>query len=235
MCDEMKTVLITGAGSGLGFELTRVYARMGWRVFALQIRIRDGLLNLETEFQPNIRVIQCDIGNTEQVNAAIRQVRMETDHIDLLYNNAGFDLPADKVPLDQVDLDFCVRFYDVNAVGPLRVVKAAADLLKEGSMVVDISSEAGSLAIQRGEISYGYCMSKAAMNMGARIMGNWLRRRGVRTLLIHPGRMKSGLRGPHSNIECSESAAGIIDLLNRLDDMPYEWDFYDYRGIPYPW
>lgn len=49
------------------------------------------------------------------------------------------------------------------------------------------------------------------------------------------GRMRSALRGPHSNIDPWESAEGILNLLGRLQDMPYEWNFYDYRGIPYPW
>ena len=231
----MKTALVTGAGSGLGYELTRLHAEQGWRVFALEVRISDELLRLRDKYPELIQVIHCDIGSTESVNAAVEEVRRATDRIDRLYNNAGYDLVADKVTLDKVDLDYCPNFYNVNAVGPLRVVKAALDLLGEGSLIINTSSEAASLGIQKGEISYGYCMSKAAMNMGARIMDNWLSHRGVQTVMIHPGRMRSALRGPHSNIDCWESAEGILDLLNRLKDMPYEWNFFDYRGIPYPW
>ena len=231
----MKTALVTGAGSGLGYELTRLHAERGWRVFALEVRISDELLRLRDKYPELIQVIHCDIGSTESVNAAVEEVRRAVDRIDRLYNNAGYDLVADKVTLDKVDLDYCPNFYNVNAVGPLRVVKASLDLLGEGSLIINTSSEAASLGIQKGEISYGYCMSKAAMNMGARIMDNWLSHRGVQTVMIHPGRMRSALRGPHSNIDCWESAEGILDLLNRLKDMPYEWNFFDYRGIPYPW
>ena len=231
----MKTALVTGAGSGLGYELTRLHAEQGWRVFALELRISDELLRLRDKYPELIQVIHCDIGSTESVNAAVEEVRRTADRIDRLFNNAGYDLVADKVTLDQVDLDYCPNFYNVNAVGPLRVVKAALDLLGEGSMIINTSSEAASLGIQKGEISYGYCMSKAAMNMGARIMDNWLSNRGVQTVMIHPGRMRSALRGPHSNIDCWESAEGILNLLGRLKEMPYEWNFFDYRGIPYPW
>ena len=231
----MQTAVVTGAGSGLGFELTRLHAEMGWRVFALEVKISDALCGLRQRYPELICVLQCDIGSTPSVNGAMEEVRHATNHIDRLYNNAGYDLPEDKVTLDKVDLDYCPQFYNVNAVGPLRVVKAALDLLGEGSMIVNISSEAGSLGIQQGEISYGYCMSKAAMNMGARIMDNWLSRRGVQTLIIHPGRMRSALRGPHSNIDPWESAEGILRLIDRLPEMPYAWNFYDYRGIPYPW
>ena len=231
----MKTTVVTGAGSGLGYELTRLHAEMGWQVFALEIRISDALCELQQRYPALIHVIQCDIGSTPSVNNAIEEVRRSIKHIDRLYNNAGYDLPADKVTLDKVDLDYCQQFYNVNAVGPLRVVKAALDMLGEGSMIINTSSEAGSLGIQHGQISYGYSMSKAAMNMGARIMDNWLSHRGVQTLIIHPGRMRSALRGPHSNIDPWESAEGILSLIDRLPEMPYEWKFYNYRGIPYPW
>ncbi len=231
----MSVALVTGAGSGLGYELTRLHAEQGWRVFALEIKISEALTQLQARYPEKIDIVQCDIGSTESVNAALALVQGRTDRIDRLFNNAGYDLAADKVTLDKVDLDYCPQFYNVNAVGPLRVVKAAQTLLGEGGMIINISSEAGSLGIQKGEISYGYCMSKAAMNMGAKIMGNWLAHRGVQTLMIHPGRMRSALRGPHSNIDPWESAEGILSLLGRLKDMPYEWNFFDYRGLPYPW
>lgn len=231
----MNTALVTGAGSGLGYELTRLHAEQGWRVFALELRVSEVLIQLRDMYPKLIKIIQCDIGSTKSVNGAIEEVRSDVDHIDRLFNNAGYDLVADKVTLDKVDLDYCTEFYNVNAVGPLRVVKAALDLLGEGSMIINTSSEAGSLGMQKGEISYGYCMSKAAMNMGARIMDNWLSHRGIQTLMIHPGRMRSALRGPNSNIDPWESAEGILNLLGRLKDMPYEWSFFDYRGIPYPW
>lgn len=231
----MKNAIITGAGSGLGYELTKLHAEQGWYVFALEIIISDVLLKLASEFPDNICIIQCDVGSTESVNVAIQQVRGTVNRIARLFNNAGYDLVSDKVTLDKVDLDYCVQFFNVNAVGSLRIVKAANELLQKGSIVINISSEAGSLGIQKGEISYGYCMSKAAMNMGAKIMSNWLAHRGIDTLMIHPGRMRSALCGPHSNIECLESAEGILSFLGRYKDMPYEWNFFDYRGIPYPW
>jgi len=233
--DMTKTVLVTGAGSGLGYELTRLHAQDGWIVLALEIKISEVLLELQAKYPDLIHVIHCDVGSTESVNLAIDKVRKIVDHIDRLFNNAGFDLVSDKVTLDKADLDFFTSFYNVNAVGPLRVVKAALDLLREGSMIITISSEAGSLALRDDVISYGYCMSKAAMNMGARIMDNWLSQRGIQTIIIHPGRMRSALRGPHSNIDPWESAEGILNLIERLPDMPYKWNFFDYRGIPYPW
>ena len=170
----MPDVLITGAGSGLGYELTRLHAERGWHVFALEICVSDALLQLRNTYPDGIEVIQCDIGSTPSVNAAVAQVQNKCGRIDRLFNNAGYDLVKDKVTLDLVDLDDCPAFYNVNAVGPLRVVKAALELLGDGSMIINTSSEAGSLGMQKSEISYGYCMSKAAMNMGAKIMDNWL-------------------------------------------------------------
>ena len=231
----MMNVLITGAGNGLGYELTKLYADKGYRVFALTRTIHPRLQAVAEEYPENVLAIQCDVGSTESVKNAMKLVAEQTEDIEVIYNNAGIHRFEDWVPLFVADLDFCKEMYDINAIGPLRIVKEALPLLKEGSVIVNISSGGGSIGGMTGTTNYAYCMSKAAMNMGGRIMDNWLSGWGIRTLMIHPGRMRSGMRGPHSNIAPLETAEALVKMIENVDSIPKENMFMDYLGNPMEW
>jgi len=226
---------VTGAGSGLGFELTRMHLEAGNQVFALERDISEKLRELAGKFQGTLLIVQCDIGFTESVQAAMGDVASHTGHLDVLHNNAGIHRFEDWVTLDDTDLDFCKVMYDINAVGPLRIVKAALPLLVEGSLIMNTSSEAGSLANQQEIIGYAYAMSKAGMNMGARIMDNWLRGRGIRTLMVHPGRMRTAMEGTHSNIDPWETAEKLLEIVESIQELPADMLFMDYLGNRFAW
>lgn len=231
----MNYALVTGGGGGLGFELVKEHLKAGFTVFALEINVSDQLKNLQENAPERLFIEPCDIGSTESVEKAMEDVKAHTDHLDRLFNNAGIHRFEDWVELDQTDLDFVPYMYNVNAVGPLRVVKAALPLLKPGAVIVNTSSEAASLTDQTATINYAYAMSKAGMNMGARIMDNWLRPRGVRTIMIHPGRMRTAMKGAHSNIDPWETSGALMTLLDRLEDIPPDMLFMDYKGVPLNW
>ena len=69
-------------------------------------------------------------------------------------------------------------------------------MIQKGSLVVNISSEAGSIGASRRRQEYCYCMSKAAMNMGAKILSNELWKRSARVISIHPGWLRTAMGGP---------------------------------------
>lgn len=231
----MKYALVTGGGGGLGFELVKEHLNAGFTVFALEVNVSEQLRGLQKDFPDRLFIEPCDIGSTFSVEKALRDVKTHTDHLDRLFNNAGIHRFEDWVTLDETDLDFVPVMYNVNAVGPLRVVKAALELLGPGTVIVNTSSEAASLTDQTATISYAYAMSKAGMNMGARIMDNWLRPRGVRTIMIHPGRMRTAMKGAHSNIDPWETSAALMVLLGRLKEISPDTLFMDYKGVPMNW
>lgn len=231
----MNYALVTGGGGGLGFELVKEHLKADFTVFALEINVSDQLKKLQENTPERLFIEQCDIGSTASVEKAIEGVKAHTDHLNRLFNNAGIHRFEDWVELDQTDLDFVPRMYNVNAVGPLRVAKAALPLLRPGAVIVNTSSEAASLTDQTATINYAYAMSKAGMNMGARIMDNWLRPRGVRTIMIHPGRMRTAMKGAHSNIDPWETSDALMTLLDRIEDIPPDMIFMDYKGAPLNW
>ena len=232
----MRSVLITGGGGGLGFELVKEHVKTGDQIFALDVNLSENLMKLASENKETLFPILCDIGSTESVNAALEKVKKHTQHLDRIFNNAGIHRFEDWVTLDETDLDFCQVMFNVNAVGPLRIVKAALDLIDAETVIINTSSEAASLTDQSGVILYDYCMSKAGMNMGARIMDNWLKEKcGTRTIMIHPGRMKTAMKGAHSEIDPWETSGALMKLLDRLDEIPEDQLFMDYKGNRFNW
>lgn len=231
----MKTVLVTGSGSGLGFELTRLHAEQGWCVFALDRDISPKLTALAEAHPENITVLCCDISSTESVVDAMNVVKARVDRLDRIFNNAGIHRFKDWCTLEETELDFCKIMFDINAVGPLRIVKAAIPILKEGSVIINTSSEAASIGNTNGITNYAYSMSKAGMNMGARIMDNWLIGRGIRTLMIHPGRMRTAMKGAHSDTDPWDTAAQLMALVDRIHLIPEDQKYMDYKGNLINW
>lgn len=230
----MKNVVITGGADGLGFELVKRYLKAS-QVFALDRNLLPQILELDGSNE-NLCVYECDITSSVSVKKAFDGIRRKCNRIDRLFNNAGVIDFNEWVTLDKTNLDSISGMVDVNAVGCLRVVKEAIPLIGEGTVLIYTSSEAGSIGNCDSDINYGYFMSKAAMNMAARIVDNDMRKNGVRTLIFHPGRMKTkNMGGPHSNIFPGESAEGIIRIVESADFLPVEKIFMDYLGCELPW
>jgi NAD(P)-dependent dehydrogenase (short-subunit alcohol dehydrogenase family) len=234
---DMWNTLITGGAGGLGIELVKVHLNEGYNVYLLDKFISDEVLALGRSAE-HLHVYECDVASTASVKDILYKISKETKHINRIFNVAGIFRSVDWVPLEETDLDFIKTMVDINAVGALRVIKHAAPLLHNGSIIVNISSEAGSITDCFANSLYGYCMSKAAMNMGAKIIDNALKAEGkkVRIFCIHPGRMKTkNMGGAHSEIDPGESAESLMRLLENPDMIPKDQIFMDYKGAPYHW
>ena len=235
---EKKTVLITGADAGLGLSLVKRFLQGGFAVFAGVHRSMDSLNVLASEYGDPLSLILLNVADLESVRAAARLVDEQTNSLDIIINNAGIHLDHSKLPLEQLDLSdqHLQRTMDVNAFGPLRVVQQFLSLMEKGErkLVLNISSEAGSIADSKRENQFVYCMSKAALNMQSKILHNYLKPRGFNVLVVHPGWMRTNMGGPSAAINSDEPAAGIFDLAAR-EPKPGDPIYIDYRGEPLPW
>lgn len=235
----LQKILVTGAGRGLGYSIVKEHLEKGDIVYAYDYVVTDELLDLERT-NTNLKVYQCDIGTTESVKTAMKDAVMDGKQIHILYNVAGvFDFD-DRVGLVETDLDQCAYMYNVNAVGALRVCQSVFPLLRKGSIVVNISSEAGSIGNCKREKEYAYCMSKAALNMGAKVLSNELSTTQVRVLNIHPGWLKTVMGGedaaksPYA-ITPEKSANSIVNLALNIEEIPKEQMYLGYDGEVFPW
>ena len=128
------------------------------------------------------------------------------------------------------------RVYDVNALGPLRVLEAFLPLCDRGTIkrLCFVSSEAGSIARSKRTTGYGYCMSKAALNAAGKSLAHDLAPRGVSVAILHPGYVRTDMTGGNGLMDVEEAAEG---LLARLDELTPEnsGTFWNSNGDILPW
>ncbi|MCL1807260.1 MAG: SDR family NAD(P)-dependent oxidoreductase [Oscillospiraceae bacterium] len=234
-----KCVAVTGAGQGLGFSLVKQHIEQGDRVYAFELNITDQLRDLAEKYE-KLHVAQCDVASTSSVEAATAGLLAKEDKIDFLYNNAGIFRMEDRCGLAETDIDAGMVMMQVNAIGLLRMCKAAIPKLSEGSVVVNITSESGSIGDCYREVEYMYGMSKAAANIASMILQNEVKKRGVRVVCIHPGWLRSAMGGkaaaesPYS-VSCDESASNIVKFALNPETIPEGVYFMEHTGKPLPW
>jgi NAD(P)-dependent dehydrogenase (short-subunit alcohol dehydrogenase family) len=239
MKDEKKNgVLVTGADAGLGLSLVKRFLQGGYKVFAGVYKSANALNDLATEYGNSLTLISLNVADLDSVCNAANQVAGLTSKLDIVINNAGIHLENSKQALEQLDFadGQLQQTMEVNAFGPLRVVQQFLPLLEKRAqkLIINISSEAGSIADCQRENQFAYCMSKAALNMQSKMLQNYLGPRGFRVLAVHPGWMRTNMGGPNAAISSDESAQGIFQLAlrERNEDDPM---YLEYQGTPLPW
>jgi NAD(P)-dependent dehydrogenase (short-subunit alcohol dehydrogenase family) len=236
------TTFVTGADRGLGFALSQVLLAQGWRVYAGQyFPDWPDLAHLAEQYPDRLLPVPLDVMDEASVRAAAQAVAKTAEKIDLLINNAGVSSPNNLITIHEVQDYFEMqRVYDVNSLGPLRVVEAFLPLVARSELkrLCFVSSEAGSIACSRRTAWYGYCMSKAALNMAIKILFNHLHPEGYTFRLYHPGWMRSYMSGKKSleaTLEPEESAASAVPFF--LEALPNEdhLALVDNQGNEWPW
>ncbi|MBN1934684.1 MAG: SDR family NAD(P)-dependent oxidoreductase [Anaerolineae bacterium] len=252
MTDTNSNVaVVTGADRGLGLALTARLLAKGWRVFAGQYLPDWPDLAALAARHPDGRLtpVPLDVADEMSVHAAAHMVRTFANRVDLLINNAGVSSRQAGSIREPQNYDEMQRMYNVNALGPLRVVEAFLPLTNAGQMkrLCFVSSEAGSINRCERTAWYGYCMSKTALNMAIKLLFNQLRPEGYTFRVYHPGWLRSymsGSKNPKADLEPEESAAPALAyfLRDRALDRYVDWrndeDFLvmrDWQGREWPW
>ena len=233
----MRYALVTGTDHGIGLELARQLLERGYFVTACRVDPQEKQIDeLQTAHPESLRVLTVDIGQDGSVAAMKTAIEKSTPHLDVLINCAGILGDMHKTIGDALDFDEMLRVINVNALGTLRMTNAlAGHLLRgEGKLIVNISSEAGSIQDCWREGWFGYCMSKAANNMQGALTQNALRAKGVRVLQIHPGHVATYMRGhldTTASVSPRDSAAGILRVALDTPLPPSDRPQYlDYQG-----
>jgi short-subunit dehydrogenase len=186
-----RTVLVTGASSGIGAELARQFAAEGASLL-LAARRLDKLEQVVRSLpQPHgsVRRFECDVTRDDQVNALVEEVRRDGGVIDLVVANAGFGVVGKVQKLSLADYQ---RQFDTNVWGVLRTLYATLpDLKRTRGQFVIMGSVAGYVP-QPGVSPYG--MSKFAIRAFAECIRADLAPEGVAVTLLSPGFVDSQIR-----------------------------------------
>lgn len=219
----MTTTLITGANRGIGLELARQLAARGDDVVAA---CRNSSVELD---ELGVEVISgVDVSSDPSV-AALAQ-SLGNRRIDRLVNNAGI---LEQTSLEKLDFASMERQFRINSVAPLRVTAALRSRLAGGAKVFIITSRMGSIEDNSSGGSYGYRMSKAAVNMAGKSLSIDLKDDGIGVFLLHPGWVSTDMTGG-TGIAAEESAAGLIQRMDQLD-ISRTGTFWHQEGYQLPW
>ncbi len=235
-----QNVLITGTGrkQALGYNLVLRYLEQGDTVFAGVRKPSEALDALQAEYPKTLHILTMDIGSTASVEAAVQTVAAKVHALDLLINNAVVVSPDYDKTLEDTNLDYIAGVVDVDAVGPLRVTKALLPLLRksETALVVNISSEAGSIGrcYRTNMIDYG--MAKAALNMATMVLRNTFRNDGnLNVISLHPGWIRTNEGNAEAPLIPYDHAERLRLLFEERRRDKEGDAFITYEGEAYPW
>jgi len=178
-----KSVLITGASTGIGEAIALRMDRLGWRVLAGVRQAPDGA-RLRAAASDRLQWVHLDVTDAAGIAAAMDQATAWLDGapLDGLVNNAGIVVGG---PLEYLPLDDFRRQFEVNVVGLLAVTQAALPLLRRGrGRIVNIGSIGGRVT---SPMVGPYCASKFAVEAISDALRLELAEWGIYTSVIEPG------------------------------------------------
>jgi NAD(P)-dependent dehydrogenase (short-subunit alcohol dehydrogenase family) len=218
------TALVTGGNRGIGLALCALLKQRGAEVIAVCRRPSPELEALGVRVVPGVDVTSD--GGVKILSKALGGARL-----DLAILNAGI---LRSSGLEELDLDDVQEQLAVNAIGPLRVAHALLPNLEAGSKLALITSRMGSMGDNGSGGSYGYRMSKAALNAAGVSLAVDLRPRGVAVAILHPGYVRTDMTGGSGNVAPAEAAKM---LLERIDELRIETTgrFLHANGEQLPW
>lgn len=233
-----SSVLITGCDKGLGYSLTKLFLQKGFHVYScLHREPSEKILELKKNFKGKFDTVQMDVADDSSIRNALAAFSGLTDSLDIIINNAGVHFDLSHNALEDVDFDVALETLNINSLGPLRVTKSFLPFLEKGKkpVLVNISSEAGSISNSWREKEFDYCMSKSALNMQSVMIQKLVKPKGIKVLAIHPGWMRTDMGGSNADIESDTAAEGIFQLIEKYGSDLEGPIYMDYTGALMSW
>jgi NAD(P)-dependent dehydrogenase (short-subunit alcohol dehydrogenase family) len=239
-----KRILITGANRGIGLEFARQYLSRGDHVVATarDPRKAQELNQLGNEHGDRLQIVPLDVVSDRSIEKARDAVAAQGDSLDVLINNAGVygvHIGRDGQPAESIGslkAEDALSVLHTNAVAPLMIVQAFIALLKKSKSprIVNITSGYGSVSSNAGDFPYYYAASKAALNMFMRSLAGDAAARGIVTIVMSPGWVKTDMGTSAAPLEAKDSVAGMITVIDKLGASDNS-RFLNWKGEEQPW
>jgi len=202
-----KTVLITGASSGIG-KITAIYFHeMGWNVAATMRTVINEKELLEFE---NIKCFQIDVCEEPSIQSTVTAAIQHFGGIDVIVNNAGF---ATVGPFEAASQEDIRRSFETNLYGAMNVTRAILPYFRErkGGVIINVSSRDGRIGLPLHSI---YSAAKWALEGFSESLQFELRQFGIRVKLIEPGPVNSDFYGRSQQVIHSSKLSAYDDYVN---------------------
>ena len=186
---ESRVAVVTGSSSGIGFEISLILARHGFKTYATMRDLQKSstLRSIADKEKIPLKCVQLDVTNDMSVKQAIETIVNEANKIDILVNNAGYGLSGafEDLLINEIKVQF-----DTNYFGLIRATQAVLPIMRNQSagIIVNISSGLGRFGIAT---SSAYASSKFAIEGLTESISYELEPFGIRTILVEPGIIKT--------------------------------------------
>jgi NAD(P)-dependent dehydrogenase (short-subunit alcohol dehydrogenase family) len=182
-----KTVLITGASSGIGKETAKLFQKNGWNVIAT---MRSPEKEHELTGLANVFVAALDVQDVESIQKAVKAGADKFGAIDALINNAGYALTG---AFESISKEQIKKQYDVNVFGLMNVTQTVLPYLRAngGGTIINISSVGGVVALPFGSL---YNSTKFAVEGLSEALSHELAPSNIVVKIIEPGSIATNFR-----------------------------------------
>ena len=235
----MPTVLITGTNRGLGLGLVRTYLEDGWSVISVN---RNSSPELEAlADHPGLQTHICDLTNDSSLGQLADH--LSDTKLDVLINNAGMMPKVGQSAetrsiqgFGNFDREDWHRLFDINLFTPMHLAELFLDQLSRngGGKLVTLSSMLGSMGLNDKGGLYAYRASKAGVNAIMRAMGIDLADKGITSIAMHPGWVRTDMGGKRADLDIQTSVDGMKQVIDGLSSSD-SGRFYSYNGDEMPW
>lgn len=209
----MNNILVVGADRGIANAICKQLHARGEHVIAACMGEGEGFGEGGVDTIGGI-----DVTSDAAVRKLVQGLHARNARLDWVLHVAGV-LGLDE--LGKIDYGDMRRQFEINTLGPLRVVEACIPFVAQGSKIGIVTSRVGSLGDNGSGGMYAYRVSKAGANMVALNLHHDLSKRGVAVVALHPGMVATDLTkdypGNHAYIQPGEAAAGLVARMDELD------------------
>ena len=234
--DTTMRILVTGASRGLGLEFVRQALARGDTVVAgaRDLQRSSALLDLSGAYPGRLHTLALDVADSTRFGHFADAVAERVPSLDLLINNAG--ILARGETFGNLQAATFIDAFNTNALGPLLLTQSLTPLLQRGidPLVLNLSSDLGSMTHTAGFYLPSYDVSKAALNMVGVLLGHALAEHGVRVLNLHPGWVRTDMGGDGAQLDASDVVESIFQTLAGLPRAT-SGVFIDRHGAGLPW
>lgn len=209
---DNKVIVVTGAGSGMGRELTIQLVQKGSKVAMADINVKGMQETAAIVGEQNVSIHEVNIADKSIVEALPEQVIAKHGKVDGIINNAGIIQPF--INVSELNYDIIERIMNINFYGTLYMTKAFLPYLmkRPEAHIANISSMGGFIPFP-GQTFYG--ASKAAVKLLTEGLYAELKDTNVNVTIIHPGAINTSIMSNSGVQSLEEEAKAKKDSANQ--------------------
>lgn len=212
----VKTVLITGASSGIGKACAEFFAARGWNVAATmrspnQARFSQG--------KGTIRPLRLDVTDQSSIDTALSQSLDEFGRIDVLVNNAGYGLLG---PFEAMSEEQLRRQFETNVFGLMAMTRAVLPHMRErrSGRIINVASIAGRMTLP---LCTAYCSTKWAVEGFSEALSFELREHNIRVKLVEPGPIRTDFMSRSHEVATKNGLTAYDGFVSRVMPNMEAW------------